>query len=108
MRPGIMIERASKWMTWGGSCTAAGCGYAGGGAIGPIVTLSDLGLVVGIAVGIFGGVIQFLSWRDKVDTKRREDEFRDFELEMKRRQDERSAIEHQALLEGRIIERRAT
>lgn len=105
MRPGAMVERVAKWMTYGGSCTAAGCGIAGGGTIGQVVTLADLGLITGILVGLFGVLIQFLSWRDRRDSKRREDELVAFNLEASRRREQREAELHQAYLDGRIDRR---
>jgi uncharacterized protein YqgC (DUF456 family) len=100
-----MIERAAKYMTYGGSCTAAGCGAIKGGTIGQVVTLADFGIAVGIAVGLFGGLIQYLSWRDRREAIRREAELVAFNLEASRRRELRETELHQAYLEGRIDRR---
>lgn len=97
---GVMIERIARGMTYGGACTAAGCGYAGGGTLVPIpaMTLSDWGLLVGICVGLFGAGIQYLGWRDKRDTKRREDAFREQELRYLKAREARERELHQLSL----------
>lgn len=86
-------------MTYGGSCLAASCGYANGGTLAvPAMTLSDWGLLIGIAVGLFGAAIQYLGWRDKRDSKRREDAYREAEAAYLRRKEQREAEEHDAKL----------
>lgn len=91
-----MIERLSRMMTYGGACTAAGCGYANGGTLitGPVMSLSDWGLVIGICVGLFGAAIQYLSWLDRRDTKRQDDTLRAAELDYLRAKEVREKIEH--------------
>ena len=91
-----MIERIARTMTYGGACTAAGCGYANGGTLiaGPVMSLSDWGLLIGICVGLFGAAIQYLSWLDRRDTKRQEDELRAAERAHLLAKEQRERIEH--------------
>ncbi len=103
----IMLDRVSKWMTYGGACAASGCGAASGGTIGgPTMSLADTGMVIGILVGLFGAAIQFSSWLDKRDTKKREDAFRETELHYLRLREERERIDHEAMLTGVRNDRR--
>ena len=92
-----MIERIAQTMTYGGACTAAGCGYANGGTLvhAPLMSLSDWGLLIGICVGLFGAFIQYLSWLDRRDSKRKEDELRCAEREHLLAKEERECIEHE-------------
>ncbi len=73
----------------------------------PALTLADWGLLVGIAVGLFGAAIQFMSWLDRRDTKRKEDELREAERRYMQARENRERIEHEAILAGRIPDRRA-
>lgn len=72
-----MIDKVSKTMTYGGACLAGGCGYAGGGTIAPLhtMTLNDVGLMVGIVAAAIGVFVQLMRRRDERDTKRREDQY---------------------------------
>lgn len=92
-----MIDRIARTMTYGGACTAAGCGYANGGTLiaGPVMSLSDWGLLIGICVGLFGAIIQYMSWLDRRDTKRQEDELRCAERAYLLAKENRERIEHE-------------
>ncbi len=103
-----MIERIARTMTYGGACTAAGCGYAKGGTLitGPVMSLSDWGLLIGICVGLFGAFIQYLSWLDRRDTKRQEDELRAAERAYLLAKEQRERIEHELWVSQGHRERR--
>lgn len=103
-----MIERIARTMTYGGACTAAGCGYANGGTLiaGPVMSLSDWGLLIGICVGLFGAAIQYLSWLDRRDTKRQEDELRAAERAHLLAKEQRERIEHDLWVAGGHRDRR--
>lgn len=109
MKVNPMLERIAKYFTYGGACMATSCGYAGGGTLGgPVITLADLGLVVGIGVGLFGALIQYFGWRDRRDTKRREDALKEAELAYLKGKDERERIEHEARISGLLPDRRTS
>lgn len=59
------------------------------------MSLSDWGLLVGICVGLFGAFIQYLSWLDRRDSKRKEDELRCAERAHLLAKEERERIEHE-------------